>query len=543
MSSLKVGQPLSDEELGEIERSLFGKLRAHRLSDSFIERWGEEAVQKGLVEYLRALDRGVEVENREAFVVQAAFLRAIDEVRREARLADGTEIEAFFDAGVLAEPATEELAVDHLAAGELHTAIESLPPEQRQALRLHYFDGLSAEEGAKALYCSERTYRRRLAKALRGLSRRLGVPVPEPGSGLAIEIGLAAWVSLRGADVALARGLLSPLSGVLDRGREGMAWLLDRLREPAARLGDGSGERLGIDRQRAGQGGRRLRRRRRGLRDRRRRGDRGRRWDQQPDPSSEPPTPARPARCHQTAAGRARCRVPGLPASAAVRSGRLDLHGREAPAESRGPPAPGPEGRRKAGRRTDVGDVPRGQRSLARTELDRRKLRHLRRRNRDRHAIWRQLLVFQRERRRTGRTPIRSVQMRAPARGSASLTLVIVAACLLCLPAFAEAAPSKFVSEQCDPQLPGGAPPSANFVGTPGGPFTPFQNCASPGGAIGITETGSASNDVRILVRHRPGDARRLRRIAGDLRARLRARAGERPHPRLRTGLADQLRC
>ena len=67
-------------------------------------------------------------------------------------------------------------------------------------------------------------------------------------------------------------------------------------------------------------------------------------------------------------------------------------------------------------------------------------------------------------------------------------------ACCACRPSSGRR-PLKFVSEQCDPQLPGGAPPSANFVGTPGGPLTPFQNCASPGGAIGITETGSTSND------------------------------------------------
>ena len=407
MSSLKVGQPLSDEELGEIERSLFGKLRAHRLSNSFIERWGEEAVQKGLVEYLRAIDRGVEVENREAFVVQAAFLRAIDEVRREARLADGTEIEAFFDAGVFAEPASEELAVDHLAAGELHTAIESLPPEQRQALRLHYFDGLSAEEGAKALYCSERTYRRRLAKALRGLSRRLGVPVPEPGSGLAIEIGLAAWVGLRGADVALARGLVSPLSGALARGREGMAWLLDRLREPAARLGDGSGERLAAIASGPAKvvggcvgaaavcaiGGVVVT------------GVGGGTSSPTHHLSRRPPHAKHAATKPQLAEPVAQSPVSQPPPKPEAEG---STSRREAPAESRGPPAPGPEGRRKAGRRTDVGDVARGQRSSARTELDRRKLRHLRRRNRDRHAIRRRLLVFQRKRRRTGRTPIRS---------------------------------------------------------------------------------------------------------------------------------------
>jgi hypothetical protein len=60
-------------------------------------------------------------------------------------------------------------------------------------------------------------------------------------------------------------------------------------------------------------------------------------------------------------------------------------------------------------------------------------------------------------------------------------------------PAIASAAPSKFVSELCDSELPGGAAPIAEFHVNPGVPFTPFQNCAQPGGAIGITETGSTS--------------------------------------------------
>jgi hypothetical protein len=58
------------------------------------------------------------------------------------------------------------------------------------------------------------------------------------------------------------------------------------------------------------------------------------------------------------------------------------------------------------------------------------------------------------------------------------------------LPAPAGAAPSKFIYELCDSALPGGNSPPASFVANPGVPLTPFNNCAQPGGAIGITETG-----------------------------------------------------
>jgi len=57
----------------------------------------------------------------------------------------------------------------------------------------------------------------------------------------------------------------------------------------------------------------------------------------------------------------------------------------------------------------------------------------------------------------------------------------------------ASAAPSKFIYETCDSALPGGNPPAADFHVNPGVPMTPFQNCAAPGGSIGITETGPAS--------------------------------------------------
>lgn|GEM_PF-1404229 len=235
MSQVELEQPLQEGALREIERSLYGKLKAHRLPDSFIERCGEDAIQKGFLEYLRACESGEEIENRNAFVVRAAFCRAIDELRHEAHEADGV-VDSLIDNDRHAAPPSEELAVERLAAEELHQAIASLPPEERQILVLHYFEELSDRRGAELLYLSERTYRRRLKRALADVGRRLGVSVPEPGSELAIGIGLAAWTTLGGAQVALAHGPLDQLIGALDSLRDGLGWLAGRLRDPLERL-------------------------------------------------------------------------------------------------------------------------------------------------------------------------------------------------------------------------------------------------------------------------------------------------------------------
>jgi hypothetical protein len=112
-------------------------------------------------------------------------------------------------------------------------------------LSLRYFDGLTNEASAKILFCSKRTYRRRLSAALKKLERHLGAPVPEPGSQLAIELGVVLWVSLRGAKVALAQGPLEQLVGIVHSAQDTAAWAANRARDVVARFGGGGGgERL-----------------------------------------------------------------------------------------------------------------------------------------------------------------------------------------------------------------------------------------------------------------------------------------------------------
>jgi hypothetical protein len=63
----------------------------------------------------------------------------------------------------------------------------------------------------------------------------------------------------------------------------------------------------------------------------------------------------------------------------------------------------------------------------------------------------------------------------------------------------AAAPPARFVYELCDPALPGGSVPAASFHKNPTASYEPWQNCASPGGWIGIRETGAISTEFSYL--------------------------------------------
>lgn len=238
---------LEADALREVERDLRCRLREYGLSAAFVDRAAEDAAQRGWEEYLRARAAGELIESQRGFVISRGFRRAIDELRREARRADGAALDAIIDRGAIAdnEPTTEEAAFDNVRAQELREAVGQLSPEDQRVLSLHYFEELSTEASAAALFFSERTYRRRLKAALRRLARVLGAPVPEPGSELAIEIGVVAWVSLRGAEVVLSRGPLDQIIGVAEAVHDRLVWVADRARDFAGRTGgSGGSERI-----------------------------------------------------------------------------------------------------------------------------------------------------------------------------------------------------------------------------------------------------------------------------------------------------------
>ncbi len=237
--------PLDAEQLRAIEVALHGKLRAHRLSEAFIDRYSEDLIQQALTEYTRACGRGQEIENPGGWAVNTAFRRAIDQLRREGREASPISAEVALETtdGTTAPP--EEEAIRNIEAEQLHHAISRLSVPQRQALSLYYFSEKSTREGANALGWSEPTFRRRRDSALRALRERFGVieiPKPEQGDQLAIEIGLAAWISLAGAQGLLA-SIGNQFAAAADTTRASIGALADRIRDYTSRiLSSGSGE-------------------------------------------------------------------------------------------------------------------------------------------------------------------------------------------------------------------------------------------------------------------------------------------------------------
>jgi hypothetical protein len=82
----------------------------------------------------------------------------------------------------------------------------------------------------------------------------------------------------------------------------------------------------------------------------------------------------------------------------------------------------------------------------------------------------------------------------------------LVAAGAFATTATAATAGARFVYEQCDPALPGGNPPAYDFHSQAA--YAPFQNCASAGGAVGVTQTGQVQTSpgwVEFGARETPG--------------------------------------
>jgi hypothetical protein len=89
-----------------------------------------------------------------------------------------------------------------------------------------------------------------------------------------------------------------------------------------------------------------------------------------------------------------------------------------------------------------------------------------------------------------------------------ALVSVLVAAATLAIVAGADAqsAGARFTYELCDSALPGGAPPPAELHTQKA--YGEFQNCAAPGGSIGVTQSGQVTEGpgwVEIVVPPTPG--------------------------------------
>jgi RNA polymerase sigma factor (sigma-70 family) len=267
------------------ELALKHKLR-RKFSADFMARHADDLIAKAAKEYAVAVARGERIENPGGFLVDVAYKRAIDALRKEGNDPELDELEA---ASSLPDPSvadpSEELEREEVRS-QIHEAIAHLEGEERQVIALVYFEGMSGRESAGPLGMSETTALRRLRSASAKL--REWLPAIEKGSfcaeaapqlralaagtgeGLEVtqaklhlencaacretmarreafgfEVGLVAWLSLSSAASAQARPG-DRLAGLAEATRHVLASALDRARELALRLtGSGGAETAG----------------------------------------------------------------------------------------------------------------------------------------------------------------------------------------------------------------------------------------------------------------------------------------------------------
>jgi RNA polymerase sigma-70 factor (ECF subfamily) len=105
------------------------------------------------------------------FLATIARRRAIDQLRRSGRRTS-TEERATHRAPATV-PNLEEAAMAMIAAEKLRSAVERLPADQRRAIELAYFEGLTFQQVALATGAAEGTAKSRLRLALERLATAL----------------------------------------------------------------------------------------------------------------------------------------------------------------------------------------------------------------------------------------------------------------------------------------------------------------------------------------------------------------------------------
>ncbi|NPV67081.1 MAG: sigma-70 family RNA polymerase sigma factor [Anaerolineae bacterium] len=101
--------------------------------------------------------------------------RAIDVKRKQTRDPEGHSVDlAAMDFGLTADTPDPEDTVDVALQGQrLHEALSALPPEQRQALEMAYFGGLTTKQIAERLGEPQGTIKTRIRLALLKLRQAL----------------------------------------------------------------------------------------------------------------------------------------------------------------------------------------------------------------------------------------------------------------------------------------------------------------------------------------------------------------------------------
>jgi RNA polymerase sigma factor (sigma-70 family) len=242
---------LDANELDAVRVAVEEKLcHQYHQTDSFIEDKTDEMVAQAYIELAEAWKRGAQISSKVGWLITTAVRRSLDAARRDGREVYGEGAELLIANTEDHGPTTEAQALGVIEATEIYAAVEDLPDDQRQALSLYYWEGLTTRQGADAMELSNpMTFSRRRDAALDALREKFGIKPDDPiEKYLAVEIGFAAWACLM-VNNSGSGFLTHCLDSAIATGesiRHGIAGIPGRVRELGSKVASsGSGESIG----------------------------------------------------------------------------------------------------------------------------------------------------------------------------------------------------------------------------------------------------------------------------------------------------------
>lgn len=229
-------QELTRAQMERARKALLGLLAGRGYPAQFILNNSDEILAIAAAEFVRAVKKGVVVEDPVGFTVHCAYRRAQNFVKAEGIRPQQVSTDTVAELADESAPTPEQMAEESERVRKIRQAIAKLSAEERQLIALTYFEGMSVREAARQLDWTESKGQRRHESALANLRRRLPVKSSDE---LEIAIGLAAWLSLSGS----AAGLHLPpgFEAVVEKAESGATGLWNRLHQLSARASMGGG--------------------------------------------------------------------------------------------------------------------------------------------------------------------------------------------------------------------------------------------------------------------------------------------------------------
>jgi RNA polymerase sigma factor (sigma-70 family) len=227
---------LSQAEMDRVRKGFTGLLAKLRYHPEFILNHCDELLGTAHTEYVRYLNKGVEIEDPVAWTINCAWRRTQNLLTLQGYRPQEVSAEKLAELADETRPTPDQIALDTDRARKVRRAVAKLDEEQRQLLALMYFEDMPLAEAARRLDWHESKARRCHKAALTRLYKSLAVKSSDQ---LVAEVGLVAWLSF--AANGSAPHLSAGFEAALDKVSEEASGLWARAHELARRFNLGGG--------------------------------------------------------------------------------------------------------------------------------------------------------------------------------------------------------------------------------------------------------------------------------------------------------------